>query len=252
MKSKIFILIISALALLSLITSCNKESTPSTNNSTGKGGSLARFTIYNDYLYAVTHDSLKVIHIADKDNPTLVSSQIISFSNDIETIYPFNNLLFIGSQTAMYIYSLDNPQNPILSGTASHVSSCDPVVANDSIAFVTLRNGTSCNASGINQLQIYDIKNINAPTRLSTYDLEAPYGLALKGHILYVCDDKLGLVIFDVSDPFHIKETNTIKGYNLRDCIVHDKILVCMNEKGMIIYDISRPENPQFITEVLE
>ena len=52
------------------------------------------------------------------------------------------NRLFIGSQTGMFIYNLSNPDNPVQDGQFNHVRSCDPVIADEKYAYVTLRSGS--------------------------------------------------------------------------------------------------------------
>lgn len=221
-------------------------------NITGKGGSLARFTIVNDYLYIAEMDSLKIVNIHIPENPIQLTTIWLTDLNDIETIYSFKDLLFIGSQTGMYIYSIINPESPEFLGGAHHITACDPVVANDSMAFVTIRNGTSCNPffTEVNQLKIYNITNINKPVEIYTVNLFNPHGLAVNSNALYVCDYTNGLVTFDVSDPYHPKLINTQREWAVKDCIVKDNLLICMSLRGMVIFDISDQFNPVFITEV--
>jgi hypothetical protein len=63
----------------------------------GVGGSMARFTIVNNYLYAVSNSALNVVSIANGADP--VFSNKVQMNWGIETLYPFNNRLFIGSTT---------------------------------------------------------------------------------------------------------------------------------------------------------
>jgi hypothetical protein len=117
--------------LLCLVVACSKESASNNNsataNTTGANGSLSRFTIQGDYLYAVTNHYLYTYDISDLTNPVRTNTSDISF--DIETIYHHNGHLFIGARTGLYIYSISNPSHPVLEGEASHARSCDPVVA---------------------------------------------------------------------------------------------------------------------------
>src|SRR6266496_3434035 len=104
------------------------------NNTTpapvGVGGSMARFAIMNDHLYTVTTSKLNVLNITNEQQPEWVNTITPDdrFAS-IETIYPFKNKLFIGSQTSMFIYNVDNPSAPVLEGMFNHVRVCDPVIA---------------------------------------------------------------------------------------------------------------------------
>jgi hypothetical protein len=94
----------------------------------------------------------------------------------IETIYPYNQKLFIGSQTGMFLYSIANPAAPVKEGEVQHIRRCDPVVANDTAAFVTLRKGAACGGT-TEGLFIYDASNLASPHLLNSISLPSPYGL---------------------------------------------------------------------------
>src|SRR6187431_500552 len=61
----------------------------------GAGGSMARFTIVNNHLYAVSNSALNVVSIVNGADPVFTNK--VQMTWGIETIYPFNNRLFIGS-----------------------------------------------------------------------------------------------------------------------------------------------------------
>jgi hypothetical protein len=65
---------------------------------------------------------------------------------NIETIFPYQDKLFIGSSSTMYVYSLSDPTRPTQLGKAEYTirMSCDPVVARDSVAYATLRSTGRC------------------------------------------------------------------------------------------------------------
>ncbi|HEX6334375.1 MAG TPA: hypothetical protein VFZ78_09115, partial [Flavisolibacter sp.] len=81
----------------------------------GAGGSMARFAIQNDFLYAVSTNELYSISISDPVSPLLTSTQNLG-SWVVETIYPFRDKLFIGSRNGMFIYTLNNPAVPTAQG----------------------------------------------------------------------------------------------------------------------------------------
>jgi hypothetical protein len=143
----------------------------------------------------------------------------------------------------MYIYSIKRDGTPKLKGEARHVRSCDPVVANDSVSFVTLRSG-SC---GIVEdgLYVYDIKNISDPKQISFVKMEQPYGLGLKGSILYVCRQDQGLTLVNVQNASLPLTVKTIKDATYNDVIPYDDLLICYVGTGLLLYDISDPLNPR-------
>jgi hypothetical protein len=181
MKSRVkpFPLLITLVAA-GMFYSCSKDSLNSmaaNNAQTGKGGSLARFTISGNYLYAVDNHSLYAYSLAKPSAPEKVYTSSINF--DIETIYPFDKYLFLGTKTGLYIYSIEKPQDPQLVGEAKHARSCDPVVANDSVAFVTLKGSGGCGPA-TSGLYIHDIKNITNPVLKTIFPLPDPGDLACR------------------------------------------------------------------------
>jgi hypothetical protein len=174
-------------------------------NVVGKGGSMARFTIYDKYLYSVDRTSLQLIDIQEVRNPKVWSKVEIGWN--IETIYPFKDKMFIGSTTGMFIYDVSTPWNPKLLSQFSHARACDPVVADDNYAYVTLRTGTRCGGSQ-NQLDVLDIKDITKPVLIKSYPMQEPAGLGLDKNVLFICDGPAGLKVFDVTKYLLLNNQN--------------------------------------------
>ena len=74
---------------------------------TGIAGSMSRFSIVNNYLYAVNRSSLNVLNISAVNDPQLQNTVGVGWN--IETIYPFKNKLFIGSSNGMFIFDIIQP-----------------------------------------------------------------------------------------------------------------------------------------------
>jgi hypothetical protein len=207
-------------------------------STTGIGGSLARFTIVNDHLYAVESHNLKVISISNPADPKLTKNIFAGF--DIETIYPLKDKLFIGSMTGLYIFDITNPENPVSKGTFSHARACDPVVADDNYAYVTLREGTNCGPAR-NELLIVDIKNITSPYLTKTYSMKNPAGLSIDGSTLFVCDGTDGLKVYNASNVNNISLVNQFKNIEPQDVIAWDKNAIVVAKDGLYQFDYSNP-----------
>jgi len=146
--------------------------------------------------------NIKVFNIDNPIEP--VSEGTINVGFGIETIFPYGDQLFIGSQTGIYIYDIENLANPQLLAEHNHFYGCDPVVVNDSIAFVTVRSAEACRGLvEINQLELVDITDPTQPYTLQFVDLTNPSGLGLDGDYLFVTDGPDGIQVFDVSDPYN-------------------------------------------------
>ncbi len=233
-------------SVLLLLASCEKDMNIA-SSATGVGGSLSRFTIVGNYLYAVDNHFLYSYDISNGANPIKTNTSNINF--DIETIYPFNNKLFIGTRTGLYIYSLDTPSIPSKISEARHARSCDPVVANDSIAFVTLKGSSSCGPAE-SGLYVHNIKNIFAPQLIKTLPMSNPEGLALNGTTLYICCNNDGLRVVDVSNPANPAVTKTITGGYFKDAIVYNNNLICFVNTGIMLFDISIAANPVLVKTI--
>jgi hypothetical protein len=109
------------------------------NPGTGTGGSMARFAIYEDYLYTISQNNMTLFNIKEEAKPD--STTTINLGWGIETIFPYKDKLFIGSNTGMHIYDNANPEKPERLAIFNHARACDPVVVERDIAYVTLRQG---------------------------------------------------------------------------------------------------------------
>ena len=202
----------------------------------GVGGSMARFTIVNNHLYTVSSYELNVISIANAINP--VFSNKVNIGWGIETIYPFNNRLFIGSTTGMFIFNISNPAQPVKEGSFSHVRSCDPVIADNNHAYVTLRSGNAC-LGFTNQLDVLDIANINQPSLIKTYQLKNPHGLAKDGSTLIICDGADGLKFYNASNVQNLVLLKTISGIETYDVIAISGWALVVAKGGLYQYSFT-------------
>lgn len=202
----------------------------------GMGGSMARFTIVNSHLYTVSTSSLDVYNISTPQSPAFTSKVQLGWG--IETIYPFKNKLFIGSNTGMFIYDISNPSQPSKQGAFNHVRTCDPVIAEDKYAYVTLRTGTGCPGS-TNQLDVLDITNLSQPFLVKSYNMKNPHGLSKDGNLLFICDGQDGLKVYDAANPNSISLLKHISGTNTYDVIAWNKVAIVSAEDGLYQYGYS-------------
>lgn len=224
------------------------SSVPSGSN-VGSGGSMARFAIVNDVLYTVGSYRMNVFDIYNSGSP--VSLSAIEIGWGIETVFPYKNNLFIGAQNGMHIFNVSEPASPQYVSTFAHVNSCDPVVVNDSLAFVTLRSGNACQGFS-NELDIIDIKNLNNPVLLTTYSMISPYGLGLDGSSLFVCEGTNGLKIFNASDIYNLNN-HLVKFYtdiHAYDVIPFNKNLIMIGDDGLYQFDYSDLENIKLLSQI--
>ncbi|NCU02760.1 MAG: hypothetical protein GXC73_02135, partial [Chitinophagaceae bacterium] len=203
----------------------------------GVNGSMARFAIKGDYMYTVSNSDLKVFGLQNQDMPQQLSTVQIGWG--IETIYPFKEHLFIGSNTGMFIYNTVNPAQPARTGSFTHAFACDPVIADDTHAYVTLRSGTDCRGTVVNQLDVLDIANLQSPRLLKTYPLTNPHGLAKDGNLLFVCDGKDGLRIYNASNPSGLSLIKQFEGFEAYDVIAWNGNALVVTKNALLQFDYS-------------
>jgi len=161
---------------------------------------------------------------------------------NIETIFPWKDRLFVGSQTGVFIFNNSNPQHPVLETQFSHASGCDPVVCDDNYAYVTIHDGTTCNGT-FNQLDIIGIDNLPSAELKKSYQMKRPFGLSVTNNYLYLCDE--GLKIFDKTNPLDLKEKSHIKGFDAYDIIaLSESQLLVIGADGFYQFNATDPAHP--------
>jgi len=237
------------LLVLSVLSGCSADKSsdfaPNANN--GTGGSLARFAIVDNHLYTVSNSHLKVFDISQPRLPRQVQDVKLGFN--IETIFPYNGMLFIGSRTGMQIYDNANPVQPVKLAEYRHVQSCDPVVVQGSYAYVTLRDGTDCRF-GQNMLDVINISNPRTPLLEKTFPMLNPHGLGIDGNVLFVCEGDHGLKVFDATDPVNLVEKQFIKGIRTYDVIPRNKVLLVVGKDGLMQYDYRDADNLKLLSMI--
>jgi hypothetical protein len=213
----------------------------------GMGGSMARFAIINERLYTVSHSDLNVFNISNTAQPSFSKKATIGWN--IETLYPFKNNLFIGSATGMFVYNISNPDNPVKAGQFSHVESCDPVIADDDYAYVTLRSGNSC-GSFTNQMDVLRLNTLTNPTLVKTYPLTNPHGLAKDGNLLLLCDGKAGLKVYNAADVANLQLLSTITNIETYDVIAVNGTAIVVAKDGIYQYNYSNPSNLTLLSKL--
>lgn len=218
-----------------LLFSCSESPfsvSPDNASSISKGGSTAKFAIKGDFLYTVENESLRVFDISNEDETLLLKKLDVNWK--IETIFPYGNLLFLGTQSGVMIYDISAPSRPRYISDYAHIVSCDPVVTDGNYAYVTLRTGTNCGRP-INELHILNLTDIANPVLINSISMTNPRGLAINNDILYVCDD--GVKVLDVSDKKHIIAIDHIKNIPANDIIFYRNQLLVIADDGFYQFD---------------
>ncbi|MBD2702540.1 hypothetical protein IC229_17970 [Spirosoma sp. BT702] len=223
----------------------DSKTAPSSN---GTAGSMARFALYNNFLYTVSQSDMQLFNIQNAANPK--QSSRVNLGSGIETIFPYKDKLFIGSQTGMHIYDNSNPANPTRLATFQHARVCDPVAVNGDIAYVTLRNGTQCGGY-TNQLDVVDISSLTAPRLIKSYPMANPHGLGVDFPTLFICEGKHGLKTFDATSAIDIKQMEHLAGQDAYDVIPLNKTLLMIGKDGLYQFDYTNPARLRQLSKIM-
>jgi hypothetical protein len=230
-------------------TGVSQSPIPSTGS--GTGGSSARFTIVNDRLYAVTQSEMKLFSLKNPSKPTNDGSVNLGFG--IETIFPYKNMLFLGTTTGVQIWDNKVPSAPKYISRLDHARACDPVVVENDIAYVTLRSVSNfgvCGAALANQLDVIDVSNPASPILKKVYPMESPYGLGIDNKKLFICEGKKGLKTFDATNILDIKQLQHFKDMDAYDVIPLNKNLMMIGKDGLYQYDYSNPNDLKLLSKI--
>ncbi|ODS83301.1 MAG: hypothetical protein ABS46_06855 [Cytophagaceae bacterium SCN 52-12] len=215
----------------------------------GTGGSMARFTLYDDYLYTVDQRKLQLFDVSSLTSPAFVKD--IDLGWGVETIFPYRDKLFIGTSTGMHIFDNSTPSEPKHLSEFRHIRACDPVVVHEDVAYVTLRSGNVCGGS-VNRLEVVDISNLANPQLVKAYEMQNPAGLSINYPTLFVCEGEYGLKGFDVSDKFAVDKNMLFheKGMEAYDIISMDDNVMMIGKDGLYQYNASDPKNLRKLSHI--
>jgi hypothetical protein len=238
---------------------CAKSDSLAPSSDTGTAGSYARSMIVGNFLYLVDEESIRTLSLEYPDLPELINEQQIG--DRIESIFNLDNRLFIGSGSGLYLYTINEQGIPEFSSTFSYdifpIYPCDPVVANDSFAYVTLNSdfrsficggGTVINE--VNSLEIFDITDFTAPQLIAEYEMVNPKGVGLDGKTLFLCDNEAGLKVYDVTDPLAIQQIAHFDDFITYDVIPLNGLLLVVGPESVHQFDYTDLENIQRVSVI--
>ncbi|WP_053970260.1 LVIVD repeat-containing protein [Mangrovimonas sp. ST2L15] len=202
----------------------------------GVGGSLARFQIVDDFLYTVGEYELSIFNISSLSSPVLDGSFYAGWN--IETLFYYEDYLYMGGSNGMFIYDIHDRTNPIFMSEFLHWEGCDPVVVDGNYAYLTLRGGNPCGQME-SVLEVIDISNKQNPTLVGQYSLENPYGLGYQGNSLFVCDGTAGLKIFNKANPLELQQLQNFEDVDGRDVIPLETTLLLVGDGFLNQYEYS-------------
>ena len=209
-------------------------------NSNNGAGTLNRIAVDFGHVYILMKSKLLVL-----DNSPTALSYInnIDLYKGVETVYTYDNKIYIGSQSGVYIYDASTPENPSKISRVDHAPACDPVLPYGTKAYLTLRSveNQGCNYEGKNTLYVIDMSDENGPVVVQSIKINTPYGMAIINNYLFVGQGENGFTVFDISSDDDIVEVAKVPGLVVFDIMQHPanpNILLVSNSYGIKEYHI--------------
>ncbi|MEQ9423705.1 MAG: hypothetical protein RJQ09_04750 [Cyclobacteriaceae bacterium] len=201
-------------------------------------GTVNRIAANDGHVYVVSKHILTTFRI--DDGLELVNSQQIGWN--METVFPHNGNLFVGTQNSMEVLSLANPEQPSHLTSFFHANSCDPVYPVENTAYVTLRTGDIGQCPGdINALLVLDISTIANPVQMQELPMESAFGMTMIGNLLFVGEGAHGLKVFDATNRHNLlleKWDETISAYDIIPHPTRQDIVLIAGPDGLSQYGL--------------
>jgi hypothetical protein len=205
-------------------------------SSKGVAGSMAGMVLMKDHLYAITEmHSVGIVDISNAAAPKLDSNFFAGV--DLQTIFPFEDKLFLGSAIGMFMYDVSDPKHPVSIGEFQHGRACDPVITDGSYAYVTLHAGDGCGGDA-NELHVIDIKDLPHSELVKTYPLTKPTGLSKDGDLLFICDGD-AVKVYNAAKPGALQLLRPITSNDPYDIIAGNNNALVVCSDGLYQYDYS-------------
>ncbi len=211
-------------------------------NSSNQIGSVNRIASLDGNLYVISRSNLSVYTV---DNFEQVYHQSVGWN--METVYPFGDRLFIGTNSSVDIYNVSDPSNPHIESSFWHATSCDPVYpVNERTAYATLRTGEFVECPGdVNELVVLDVSVPDFAQQVQGIEMISPYGLTMINETLYVGEGSNGLKVFDASNERNLKLLKWDQTVDAYDVLAHptlSHILLIAGPDGLSQYQIGTEE----------
>lgn len=234
------------LVLILPLTQCSKGDSNGLN--TSKSGSLSRFAIQGNRMYAIDLNFVKVFDLSNIDNPVEVNKVELDYG--LETIFTTDNFLYVGARDGIYVCDISNEDLPIYQAKISHSFSCDPVVVQGNYAYSTLRvTESGCgDFNSFSELVVYNISDKSNVFVETEINMDEPYGLGALNDKLFVCEGSGSLQVYDISTPNYPELINSFAVDNPRDVIVEENRIILSTSTDLKLLSYDAEGNIQLIS----
>ncbi len=200
----------------------------------------------NNVAVAGSFDQLDIVNIANPYSPALIKTEVLGTNqNVLDMDRSGNNLYVTLGFGGLKVFDMSNPAVPTVLGTYLPVS--------DAVVRTTVQ-GTMAFTSDNTIVRAVDMSNPAVPDELGSRTLPSRVqDMDYDGTNLFVATQVDGVKIFDVSLPGSFSELNPIStGFASPNgvAVSGNHLFIAVQElQGLLVYDISTINSPQFVEQ---
>lgn len=262
------------IVLLFFFTACEDSGSSNSEGSTSVmvesiGSSTSKFKIYNNRLYSIKDNFLKVYDISDADNIQPLSWTYLN--SPITSMFVYDEKLIAATNSGLKIFSIKDDMIEFLKNSDTFIP-CQRFFVEDTLLYV-LNNLDTCkdylydmysydpyyyeevdrfkedptnNMILDNGIEVYDVSDFSSPkllTKISSYN---PIALSVKDDLLYVCEGKYGLKVYDINrseNNISLSRNNIYRDAKCSDLITSSGYLYTITADNLGIYDYNQLDN---------
>jgi len=95
-----------------------------------------------------------------------------------------------------------------------------------------------------------DITDVTKPSLVKNYNLTNPFGLSKEGNVLFICDGRDGVKVYDATDAKDIKLLKQITGMETYDVIAWNSRALVVAKDGLYQFDYSDLNNIRLLSKI--
>lgn len=203
-----------------------------------EGLHISSLNMNNGYLLAGSSQGLLLIDILEPSNP-----QIITTIDSVNQFDADGDLLHVMYQDDYKIYSIADPERPVLVGQLDNAANSTSICAG---------NGIGCISSREN-IQVFDVSDPSNLNRIDIIVADQPHKAQIYGDFL--CFITLGDGHWNVYDISNIENIHRVTDFPLPNGsfdfhMFEDKMAIISGDGVVYVYDISDLSNPEIMDSV--
>jgi hypothetical protein len=196
----------------------------------------------------VTDGQLRIIDMADPQNPVLVAS--LAVPSGASSVTVAGGYAYVGG-AGLAIVDISDPQSPHVVGSLELPNGVIQAAASGTLVYV------ACNYAG---LQVVDVADPQNPTVIGAVGMpDSAQGVALCGAYAYVADYEAGLKVVNITDPRNPVVVGNVAtphfAYRVavRDAYAYvaDADLNSSADSRLDVIDVTDPQQPRIVASAL-